>query len=441
MPEVTVHDNVLPSGARCRIEVPDNWNEDLLLQAAPIPVAPGDPPWDDGADRFRAFFERGYAIAGSASNIFWPLESGVADQGPLLDLFEKLVGTPRHTIAIGSSIGGIMTAAVVQVMPERISGALPMCGNLAGAVAIHNREFDMAFVVKHLLGRSTDLEVVKIRDPDGNLRIASDLLEQAQNNAKGRARLALVAAIGNVPGWFRATDEPPPEDNFAARETGQHAWFDEVVFLVLFSLRAQVEQQAGGNASWNFGVDYAERLGSSINRAQVHGLYEEAGLEVEADLEILANADRIDADPESVAYLERNISFSGDLNQVPVVVMHSIGDGLVTPDNALAYAEVVHWAGNEHLLRLLWVGRGGHCAFTDSERLTALDVLVRRIESGSWGSTSPDDLNVRASHQSDRHSRVVGMGASPGWPSMKPSFRDFFPNRFPRMHDVRDSRT
>lgn len=439
MPDLTVRHDQLPSGATYRIEVPEDWNGDLLLQAAPHPVAPGDPPWDNGADQFRAYFERGFAVAGTANTIFWPLEQTLADQGPLLDVFAEVVGTPRHTIATGSSIGGIMSAGVVQVMPERISGALPMCGNLAGAVAIHNRELDMAFAVKHLLGGRTALEVVGIKDPAGNLAIATALLEEAQGSAAGRARLALVAAIGNVPGWFHATDDPPPSGDFAGRQLEQYGWYEHVVFLVLFSLRAQVERQAGGNGSWNGDVDYARRLAESINRDEVEGLYAVAGLDLAADLEILANSERIGADPDAVAYLDRNIVFNGDLSQVPVVVMHTIGDGLVTPDNPRAYADVVHWAGNDDLLRLLWVRRGGHCGFTDSERLTALDILVSRIETGEWGETDPHHVNDVASSLDERHRRITGMGVGADAPVAGPAFVEFDPLPFPRPHDARNS--
>lgn len=430
-------DGELPNGVRYRVEMPDKWNGDLLLQAAPIPVPLGDPPWTNGEDMFRASLERGYAIAGSANNIFWPLEGALADQELLLDEFEKTISSPGRVIAIGSSIGGIMTAGVVQRMPDRISGAVPMCGNLAGAVGIHNRELDMAFAVKHLIGRNTELQVVSIGDPERNFRLATDLLSRAQENAAGRARLALVAAIGNVPGWFSAGEVAPAPADFAAQEQQQFGWYDEVVFLVLFSLREQVERQAGGNGSWNIGIDYHRRWNQSINRDQVAGLYDLGGIDLEADLEILSNAERISADPAAVAYLERNIVFNGDLGGVPVVVMHSIGDGLVTPDNPGAFMDVVQWAGNDGLLRVLWVKRGGHCAFTDTERLTALDVLTRRIETGEWGPIEPEVLNEHGGQFDERHQRVVGMGAGMNTPAMRSAFVSYEPPEFPRLHDVR----
>jgi len=435
--ELTVHDGLLPSGSRYRIEVPPSWNKDLLLHAAPIPVPVGDPPWQDGQRQFRAFYADGYAVASSANNIFWPLERAVADQPLLLDEFAARVGAPRRTIAIGTSIGGIMTAALVQAMPARLSGALPMCGNLAGAVAIHNRELDMAFAVEQLLGADTGLRVIGIDDPAGNLEIATRLLEEAQASPEGRARLAMVAAIGNVPGWFDATAPAPPADDFTAQQLEQYKWYEQVVFLVLFSLRSQIEQQAGGNPSWNVGVDYSRRFGESINRDQVEALYREAGLDVDSDLEILAAADRIEADPDAVAYLERHVVFNGNLGDVPVLAVHSTGDGLVTPDNMRAYREVVEWSGNQDLLRQLWVKRGGHCAFTDAERLTALRVLMDRIETGAWGSIEPGDLNAAARTFGERNRRLLGMGAPENAPSVDAAFVDFEPPPFPRPHDAR----
>lgn len=129
----------LPSGSQYLIEVPADWNGTLLLCARPLPVEPGDPPWEDDEALLHAFRSRGYALAGSANTSFWPLEQAFADQMPLLDLFERTFGAPQRTVAWGPSIGGIMTAGFVQLFPDRLSGALPLCGNLAGAVGIHNR--------------------------------------------------------------------------------------------------------------------------------------------------------------------------------------------------------------------------------------------------------------------------------------------------------------
>lgn len=308
-----------------------------------------------------------------------------------------------------------------------------MCGNLAGAVAVHNRELDMAFVVKVLLAPESELRLVHIDDSQANLALATQVLHEAQACPAGRARLALAAAIGNVAGWHDPTSDEPASNDFEGRQRAQFDLFSEVGFLVFFLARKQVEMQAGGNPSWNTGVDYGQLLSTSINRDEVEALYGAANLDLEGDLDRLATTSRIQADPLALAYLERHIVFNGDLGGVPVLTLHTDSDGLVTPDNERAYADVVDQAGNHDLLRQLYVHRGGHCTFTFAEIRTALEVLVERIDRGDWGDLDPDTLNAAAG-QLGCGSNVLAETGKP----MEAGFVDFKPQPFPRRYDRRD---
>ena len=432
MAEATTHSGSLPSGSRYVIESPEAWNGVLLLWNHPVPVAPGEPPWEPDEPLIGHLVRNHYAVAGSANTIFWPLELVLSDQPALLATAERVLGSPEHTIGIGVSIGGIISAARVQRYPHHLSGALPMCGNLAGAVGIHNRELDIGFVVKTLLAPGSRLELVHITDPKANLDRAMALLHEAQGSAAGRARLALAAAVGNIPGWHDPDSTEPAGDDFEARQRNQLAWFRSVSFLVFFWAREQVERQAGGNPSWNTGVDYRELVATSINRDEVEALYGSARLDLEKDLGRLDSENRIDADPAAVAYLEDHVVFNGDLGGVPVLTVHTDGDGLVTPDNERAYAEVVDHAGNQDLLRQLFVHRGGHCTFTVAEFLTVLDVLIERIRSGNWPELDPETLNGTAEHLGPE-TNVLESGQA-----MKAQFFAFEPRPFPRRHDIRD---
>ena len=430
----TILSGATPSGTRYRIDVPESWNQVLLLYSRGVPVGPDDPPWDEDEAMFAALLADGYAVAGSGGPIFWPLEDSFRNQEALLDEFEREIGAPRSTIAFGYSIGGIITAGLVQVLPARLSGALPMCGNLAGAVGIHNRELDIAFVLKTLLAPESALELVRIADPRANLRLAEAMFEEAVASPHGRARLALAAAVGNIPGWHDPLLPEPAADDYPTQLENQVGWYREPGLLVYFFLRAQVEAQAGGNPSWNTGVDYGDLLQRSINREQVEGLYAEAGADLTADLATLAGAERIAADPGAVQYLERNIVFTGDLGGVPVLTLHTDGDGLVTPDNEHAYADVVRSAGQEELLRQLHVHRGGHCTFTVAESLVALGRLRERIETGDWPSLDPAALNDAAAALGPARN-LLARGGEPA----SPGFFDFAPWAFSRPYDVRDA--
>lgn len=424
-------EGALPSGSRYLIQVPAAWNGVLLLWQRPLPVQPGDPPWEVEEPLAHTLLDHGYGLAGSANTIFWPLERCFADQLPLLEEFERLVGRPEHTIPFGLSIGGIMTAGLVQLFPERLSAALPLCGNLAGAVATHNRELDIAFVVKALLAPDSALHLVRIGDPEANIRVAMPILHDARSTLAGRARLALAAAVGSIPTWWEPDRPRPAADDLDARVEAQFGWFEEPGFFVYFAARAQVERQARGNPSWNTGVDYRKLLVGSRSRDLVEALYAQAGLELDVDLDALAAAPRIEADPSAVAYLERHIVFDGDLGGLPVLAMHTVGDGLVPPENVRAYADVVSAHGDAELLRCLYVDRAGHCTFSIAEVLTALDALRERMEVGSWGELVPERLNARAAAL---HLEAGAMQVGGRYP---PAFCTFEPPRFLRPYDQR----
>lgn len=421
-----------PHGEAYRIEVPARWNGTLLLYSQGLPMQPGDPAWNDADPLFGALLDAGYAVAGTGGGpLFWPLEPAFTNQEALLDRFARRVGAPEHTVAWGLSIGGTITAGLVQRMPERLSGALPICGNLAGAVATHNRELDVAFVVKVLLGGAGPLDVVRISDPVANPAAADALLRRARGTPEGRARLGLAAAVGGVSGWHDPLAPAPRRDPVGERLQGQLRWFEEVNFLVYFHLRWHVERRARGNPSWNDDVDYRARLEQSADRDEVEALYDGAGIELDRDLEALASAPRIRADPDARAYLERNIVFSGDLGDVPVVAVHTEGDGLVPADHEEAYAAVVHAAGQDALLRQLFLHRGGHGTVTPAEVLVALRVLLDRVVTGSWPVLDPATLNATVDATAlDR--RTLGGRQVSG------AYAAFSPRRFPRRYDGRD---
>ena len=69
---------------------------------------------------------------------------------------------------------------------------------------------------------------------------------------------------------------------------------------------------------------------------------------------------------------------------MPVLTVHTTDDGLVISPHQEAYRSAVRRAGRSRLLKQLWVDRPGHGTFTDAERLTALDVLLERIDRGRW---------------------------------------------------------
>jgi hypothetical protein len=395
---VTTHMGTLNDGATYLIEVPANWNGTLFLYSHGY-VVPGAPnPAKDIGDPFTRFFmlSSGFALAGSSfATTGWAVHEALKDQIAVLEVFEKVFERPKRTIAWGHSLGGIITAGLIQRNPERFVAALPMCGVLSGGVATWNTALDAVFAFKTLLAPGTGLQLVNIANPQANLDLAEGALAEAQGTPQGRARIALVGALGDLPGWFTPLSPEPAPTDFAGQEFNQFLWDQQVDFPFGFAFRAELEARAQGNVSWNTGVDYRRQLEHSIGRDQVRALYEAAGLDLDADLNLLNGTARISADPEAVHYLERNIIFDGEIH-IPVLTLHTKGDGLVVVQNESAYEKVVDEAGNGEFLRRAFVDRAGHCAFTPAETIAAVQTLVNRLETGSWHGGDASDLNHAA---------------------------------------------
>jgi hypothetical protein len=289
----------------------------------------------------------------------------------------------------------MITAGLVQLYPRRFSGAVPLCGVLAGGVGTWNQALDSAFAFNLLLANGS-LPVVHIQNPAGAFAQAEQLLTAAQNTAQGRARIALAASLADLPGWFDESSPAPAGNDYAAQEQNQFLWDSKVDFAFTFLARAELEARAGGNPSWNVGVNYRVQFQKSANRQEVEALYRQAGLSLNQDLHALDAAARISPDLNAVAYLNKYITYNGDLD-IPVLSMHTTGDGLVVNEDEQAYASVVRAAGNANMLRQVFVNRAGHCTFTPAENLVALHTLLHRLDTGRWdNSTSPVLLNQEA---------------------------------------------
>jgi pimeloyl-ACP methyl ester carboxylesterase len=427
---VTTCTGSLPDGATYLIDVPAKWNGILFLYShgyvAPsnLPPSIGNPARDVGDPGTKLLMlSSGFALAGSSyATTGWAIHEALPDQIAVLDVFKTMVGTPIRTIAWGHSLGGIITAGLIQRYPDRFDAALPMCGVLSGGVATWNTALDSAFAFNTLFAGGS-LQVVNIANPSGNLALAEGMLAAAQATPQGRAKLALSIALGNGPGWFDPASPEPAASDFATQEANQFSWAKFVDFPFLFALRAELEFRAGGNPSSNTGVNYASLLASSIDRDEVVALYQEAGLDLDADLEMLQDAPRIRADPPALHYLETNIIFDGQIG-IPVLTMHTKGDGLVVVQNESAYDNVVNEAGNSDFLRQTFVHRAGHCAFTPAETFAAVQSLLFRLNTGTWGSLDPTSMNATAS------------ALGPLFNIAPPAFFDFTPSPYLRPFDA-----
>jgi hypothetical protein len=414
-------------GATYLIQVPAAWNGTLVLYSHGY-VTPGSPnPAIDVGDPLTGqwLLSNGYALAGSSyATTGWAIKQAIPDQIRTLNTFDRLVGNPHRTIAWGHSLGGMITAGLIQDDPSRFTASLPMCGVVAGGVGTWNVALDSAFAVQQLLGPGSGLQVVNITDPTANLAVAEGLFAGAQASPQGRARLALASALGDIPGWFDPASPAPAPTDYVSQEANQFLWETQVDGPFAYAFRAELEARAGGNPSWTKGVDFASNLSRSADLAEVQALYTAAGLNLSTDLAALNAAAPVTAKPGAVAYLTRNIVFNGNLAQ-PVLTLHTTGDGLVVNEDEGTYRSVVQDAGKSRLLRQDFVSRAGHCTFTPAETIAAFQALIHRVNTGTWGDrTSPSMLNAAAA------------ALGPTYNIAPPSYVVFTPTSFLRPYDL-----
>ncbi|MFD8049424.1 alpha/beta hydrolase family protein [Streptomyces chartreusis] len=398
--DATHVDGRLPSGATYLMDVPARWNGTVLLFSHGYASGPANPAQDAPDDATKTLLlKRGYALVGSSyATTGWAVTDAVPDQLATLTAFTDRFGTAYRTIAWGRSYGGLVTTAIAERNPERIDGSLSLCGLVHGGVANWNNTLDPVFALRTLLAPDSGVPLVNIGSQsaaDAAAGALSTVVDSAQTTAQGRARIALAAALHNIPVWNQPTQPRPAPADRDAQQANQYEAVKGLLKVAAFNRRQESEARAGGNMSWNTGVDYAKLLGASSVRKEVTELYEKAGLSLRADLATLDRAPRIGADPKAVAWMAATSSFTGELTK-PQLSVHTVGDALVPVQTESALKRAVTAAGSTSLLRQAYTDNAGHCTFSPAEQLAALHTLEDRLTRGRWEGTDPASLNSRA---------------------------------------------
>lgn len=330
----------------------------------------------------------------------WDIQSAIDNQAEALSRFEQTYGSARYAVASGSSMGGFVSAGVAQLHPDVFDAAVPFCGGLGGTVGQWNQKLDTVFVLERLV--APGLPVIDVpEDVEGARKAWFDALAAAQETPQGRARIGLAAAIGQLPAWGTTADgasTPRPDDGdpAALQEGAYRALAGGALPYIgqAMGSRRQLTEVAGGNPSWNTGVDYRRQLTTAdppLLRA-VRELYRSAGLDLDADLDALAAAPRIAADPAAVDRFAQGLVLDGAL-RIPVLTVSNIGDQISTVSQQQSYEELARRGGAAGLLRQTYVESVGHCSFSAAEEHAALRTMATRLDTGRWPATDPRAMN------------------------------------------------
>lgn len=394
-----------PHDIAYRIDVPPHWNGALLSDLDYVSFA--DQP------KYVALRDRGYACAGTARDTtpeltYDPAEGDrarnydplgeLSDLLAVLDIFALRVEQPADTYQYGYSGGGMNSFSMAELHPERFSAVIPTCATI-GPVANINSQLDMLFALRALLAPESGLAVAGIAD-DVTAEIGAweKVITAAQTSAVGRARLVLASVLGQQPQWSDPQAPRPAPDNVDA--IAEAVYRTTLVTIGALpgapGLRARrmVERAYGGVPNWNIGVDYHDLFSraSAPVRRLVSDLYEKAGIEIFGDLQTVNQAPRIAADRKAVEYGLRHGRIVSGNPQVPVFIMHTIGDPASNAAITAHYVTRARAKGKGALVRITFVEAGGHGTFTTAEVVTAVETAVARARRGYWGDTSARGL-------------------------------------------------
>jgi pimeloyl-ACP methyl ester carboxylesterase len=357
LPGATAHWGV-HNGAGFRIEVPNDWNGDLVMYAHGFRGNRPDLFVTNPSIR-QHLIARGYAWAASSfrANGYMP-GTGAKDTHALTQLFSELIGTPKRVYIAGHSMGGHVTGVAIEQWPNTYAGALPMCG-VMGDSELFDYFQDVYLVGETLIGNTPVIPTPADYQTNGVLALRAAL---------GPAYPAVLSPAGLI---FKEVIE-----NLSG---GQRVIFD-FGWVGPFSL-------TGGNF-------ILTQASTGAGRENIDTVYQFDGDPALSAQEQAFNdlIVRVVADPRyrREEGLGPFAGTRGDVNSppisgnisIPVITLHTLGELFVPFSMEQIYARRVAAHGKANLLVARAIRDVNHCGFTTAEQVRAFDDLVNWVENG-----------------------------------------------------------
>lgn len=350
-----VHNN-----AGYRIEVPAAWNGNLVVWAHGyngdgLELTVDNPPhrvW---------LIANGYAWAASSySKNAYDVAQGAKDTHALTKFFNGIAGKPNRTYITGVSMGGHITAVVIEQWPNAYDGAMPMCG-VMGDYELFDFFLDFNLVAQALAG--VDAEYPPADDYMAvTVPYVKSMLEYYPYtfpftlNAEGEQLKAVTE--------FRSGGERPTFDQ------GFLFWNGAVPGDFLFGLGT--------------GTDTLTKVkGIAVDNIDIIYQFDNDPELTTEEQALNENVLRLERDPQSQHPngLANVPVVSGDIT-IPVLTLHTIGDLFVPFSMEQLYAQRVAENGASHLLVQRAIRDVGHCTFTAEELVGGFIALVSWVEDG-----------------------------------------------------------
>jgi pimeloyl-ACP methyl ester carboxylesterase len=354
-------------GAGYRIEVPENWNGSLVVWAHGFRGTGLELTVDSHPLR-GLLIPSGYAWAASSfDRNDYDIASGVKTTHALIKRFNGLVGTPSQILMTGASMGGHITAVLLEQYPNLFDGAMPICG-VMGDHALFDYFLDFNVAAQQMSLDTSTYPIDPVTYLFGTVPVIKSKFEAFPGgwplflNSDGTNFKNLVEIISGG-------DRP----NF------DEAWY----FWNSFP-------DNGSGVLGNFLFDLAVGDGT-LPRApgsvpdNMETVYQfDADPALTPDEQELNDAIfRIAAEPQTRRKqgLAQVPTITGDI-AVPVLTLHNLGDLFVPVLNQVEYASRVLNEGSSDLLVQRAIRGVGHCEFTGNELGTAFLDLVDWVDNG-----------------------------------------------------------
>ncbi len=355
------------TNAGYRIEVPADWNGDLIMwthgyRGENPELTLGDPEFDPG---FRAWMlDQGYAWAASSySKNSYNVSQGVKDTHALTQFFNGKVGKADDVYVAGYSMGGHIAAVLAENYGNTYSGAMPMCG-VVGDYELFDYFLDVNAAAQHLALGTSQIPA----DDD----FTTDELPQIQAN--------LGLPFGATPAGqqfkqlveLRSGGDRPDFDTAFVFWNSVPGIFSGAPGAFLYDLGAGDGVVPATGGKWSV-VDNSD----TVYQVDLDPAISDFEAELNAEIA------RVSADPQARTHrgLRNPPPVTGDL-RVPVLTMHNLGDLFVPWHNEIEYAKDVAANGKSDMLVQRAIRGVGHCDFNTAELIEGMTDLITWAETG-----------------------------------------------------------
>jgi hypothetical protein len=322
-------------GAPWRLDVPANWNGDLVMLAhgyEPVGV-PRTAPMAAN-DSTAPLLAAGYAVAQSAyASQGWAVADAITDTERLRQQAVGELKHVRHTWMLGFSMGGAVTIGSLERFPQHYMGGVSLCGaNLSGEQIATDLlttlvAFDYFFPKADGLPPAGLVSREAAALPQGALyQGIANALQHDPSHAAVLARRLQVSA------------------DALAGTISLHA-------LVLHELATR----SGGMPIGNIGVIYS-------------GFGDDTAFN--------AGVQRISAVAVAQAHVRDTLAMTGALTR-PLVIQFNHNDPTIVPHMQTVYPQLAARAGAHPLPRVLPPVGEGHCGFSEAQVVDALKAIQR----------------------------------------------------------------